>query len=234
MIVAAVVAVVSLSLAAVLALTSRSGGDDDGGGEAAATAPATPSTSMETGGIDVPTPDGWEAAPVPRFGFGIAYPSGWEAAVLEPEMLNSLTRSDPAVSGFVDAAHAAAEVGAVFYAAGEDDEGRVTDLKIRAAPGSGVTDIAGLEDYARQLAAEPGVSDPEIERVDDADRPTVRMRFRSTSESEDGERLTGVGIETLVLGPRNVVWSLIVTGEDAALVDDLTPRLLDTFTLAPA
>ena len=231
LIVAGVVAVVSLTLAAVLALASRSdtggGGDGDDG-----TTPATPSTSMVTGGLDVPVPEGWGEAPIPQLGFGFAYPPGWEVVVLQPEMLNSLTRSEPRVTGFIEAAHAAAREGFVVYAAGEDDQGRVTDLKVGAVPETDVTDVAGLEAHARELAEQPGLTDPVVERVEGAEHPTVRLRFRSTSESEDGERITTTGIETLVLGPRDILWSIIVTGEDAALVDDLTPRLVDTFVFA--
>jgi hypothetical protein len=228
---AAAVAVVCLAIAGALAFAGRSGGGG-GGGDDSDTPLTMPSSSVNTGGIEVDAPDGWTAAPLPQFGFGIAVPPGWEATVLAPEMLNSLNRSDPAVTGFVDAAHAAAEAGAVFYAAGQDRQGRVTDLKVRAAPEAGVEDIGGLEDYARQLATEPGVGSPRIERVDGADRPTVRLSYRTTAESEEGDRITSEGIETLILGPGDVVWSAILTSEDRAILDDLAPRILDTLTLA--
>jgi plasmid stabilization system protein ParE len=231
-VVAAVVAVVCLATAGVLAFAGRSGGgggDDDSG-----PLPTQTSTSMETGGIDVDAPDGWTAAPLPQFGFGIAVPPGWEAVVLSPEMLNSLNRSDPAVTGFIDAAHAAAEQGSVFYAAGEDREGRVTDLKVNADPEAGVEDVDALEDYARRLADTRRVGSPRVEPVDGADRPTVRINFSTTLRSDEGDEITTHGVETLILGPRGIVWSIIVTSENPAIVDDLTPRILDTLTFARA
>jgi hypothetical protein len=232
-VVAAVVAVVCLTLGGVLAFVSRSGGGG-GGGDDSGPSPHQTSTTLETGGIDVDAPDGWTVAPLPQFGFGIAVPPGWEAVVLSPEMLNSLNGSDPAVTGFVDAANAAAEAGSVFYAAGQDRQGRVTDLKVGAVPDAGIEDVGALEDYARQLAADRGVGSPTIERVDDADRPTVRIGFRTTSRSEQGDEITTHGVETLIVGPGDTVWSIIVTSEDRAMLDDLTPRILDTLTFAPA
>jgi hypothetical protein len=230
-VIAAAVAVVCLTFAGVLAFAGRSGGGG-GGGDDSGPLPTQTSTSMETGGIDVNAPDGWTAAPLPQFGFGIAVPPGWEAVVLSPEMLNSLNRSDPAVTGFIDAAHAAAEQGSVFYAAGEDRQGRVTDLKVNADPESGVEDVDALEDYARRLADTRGVGSPRIERVDDAERPTVQIGFRTTVRSDEGDEITTHGVETLILGPRGIVWSIITTSEDPAMVDDLTPRILDTLTFA--
>ena len=228
-VVPAVVAVLSLSLAAVLIVAGRSSGD--GGSADPGPLPTMPPTTMDTGGIEVPTPDGWTAAPVPDLDFGIALPPAWEAVVLRQEMLASLGRSDPAVTGFVEAAHAAAESGAVFYAAGEDDRGRVTDLKVRAAPQTGITDAAGLEAYARELSAAAGAPDAPIEPVEGAEHPTLGYRFTTTAESPEGERITIHGIETLVLGPGDIVWSLIVTGEDADLVAGLAPEIVSTLTL---
>jgi hypothetical protein len=230
-VVPAVVAVLSLSLAAVLIVAGRSGEGGDGSGGDLGALPTMPPTTIDTGGIEVPTPDGWTAAPVPDLDFGIALPPAWEAVVLRQEMLASLGRSDPAVTGFVEAAHAAAESGAVFYAAGEDDQSRVTDLKLRAAPQTGIADEAGLEAYARQLAAAAGAPDAPIEPVDGAEHPTLRYEFTTTAESPEGDRVTFTGIETLVLGPGDIVWSLIVTGEDADLVARLAPEIVSTLTL---
>jgi hypothetical protein len=220
--------------------------DQDGAG------PAT-STTMATGGIDVSAPDGWTAIPVASLGFGVAVPPGWEATVLSQEVLESLERASPQVPGFLDLAHAAAESGAVFYAAGEDDAGRLADVKVRAAPGAGVGDVAQLEDYARQLASSAGLEDAAIERVEGAERPTVRMRYRvarapaspedgaddagsdagSTTTSTGPGPATAEGTETLVAGPNDIVWSVIVTSEDPAAHDDLAARLTDTLAFPP-
>lgn len=229
LIVAAAVAAVSFAVAVVLAVVAVTGGG--GEGEPAGPPPTMPSTTMATGGIEVPVPEGWSAAPVPDMGFGIGLPPRWEAAVLSDEMLASLQRSSPAVPGFVEAAHAAARSGSVFYAAGADDDGRISDFKVRVAPRTGVTDIAGLEDYARQLASAAGLADPTIERVDGAERPTVRVRFQTQARSEE-ETVTTEGTETLVLGPRNAVWSIIVTSEDPETHDELASQIVATLTFA--
>jgi hypothetical protein len=210
------------------------------------------STTMATGGIDVPTPDGWTAIPVASLGFGVAVPPGWEATVLSQAVLESLEQASPQVPGFLDLAHAAAESGAVFYAAGEDDAGRVADLKVRAAPGAGVGDVAQLEDYARQLVTSAGLEDAAIEPVEGAERPTVRMRYRvarapaspgdgpDEAGSGDGSATspgagpaTAEGTETLVAGPDDIVWSVIVTSEDPAAHDELAARLTDTLAFPP-
>jgi hypothetical protein len=180
----------------------------------------------------VPTPEGWTAAPVTEAGFGIAVPPGWEATVLSGSALANLERAAPRVSGFVEAARAAADAGAVFYAAGEDDQGRVSDLKVRAAPDTDITDVAGLRRYAEQLAADAALGEPAIEAVPGADHPTVRARFQLGANSESGETVTTEGTETVVLGPDGIVWSLIVTSERAEAHDELAAAIADTLTFA--
>lgn len=218
-------------------------GDDAGGGSPAAD--GTTSTTLETGGIEVDVPEGWRAVPLPQLGFGVGIPGDWEAAVLTGDVLADLASASPEVPGFLDAAHAAADSGSVFYAAGSDDQGRVTDLKVRAAPDSGVTDVAGLEAYARQIAADEGMPDPEVVVPEGAPRPTVELRYRTTAQRpsqdpagtgatapEDPELVEVAvrGTERLVLGPRGVVYSSIVTSEDAADHDTVADRILDTLT----
>jgi hypothetical protein len=225
--VAAVVAVVALSLGGFLAWSGRSGDED-------MPVLSMPTTTLDAGGIEVAAPDGWAAIPVPQMGFGLAVPNGWEATILDPEVLASLDRSTPAVPGFVEAAHGAAESGAVLYGAGADGEDRVTDLKVRAATRTGVTDAAGLEDYARDLAAEANLPEAAIAVVEGAERPTVRTTFTSEATSAEGEAVPITGSETLVLGPKGVVWSLIVTSEVPEVGASLGPRIADTFTLADA
>lgn len=255
--------------AALLACGDGYGGDGDDrdrndrdGGDQGAPAPGdgTTGTSMETGGIEIAAPEGWRPVPLPRLGFGVAIPDAWEAAVLREDVLADLASAAPVVPGFLDAAHAAAESGAVLYAAGVDTEDRVTDLKVRAAPRTGVTDAAGLEAYARQLAADEGLADPEIAVVDGAARPTVEIRYRTTAQRPAGEAGTGGGsgaaarsegagegageeaetvevtvrgTERLVLSPRDVVYSLIVTSEDDPAHDALAGDLFATLTFPP-
>ena len=87
-----------------------------------------------------------------------------------------------------------------MYAAGQDATGRVSDVLVRAAPQTGVTDVAGLEAYAGTLATAAGRTDPDVEVVEDAAQPTVRLRFEVGTGEERAQ-----GTETLVLGPNG--WS---------------------------
>jgi hypothetical protein len=220
----AVVAVVALSTGAGLAWAGRD--DDD-----VEVPEALPTTTIDPGGIDVDEPEGWAEIPVPQLGFGLAVPPRWEVTVLDPEVLAGLARSEPAVPGFLDAAHAAAESGSVLYGAGVDAQGRVTDLKVRAAPDAGVTDVDGLVAYAGQLAADAGLeATPAV--VEGADRPTVTLPFTRRVTDAEGAEVTVTGTETLVLGPRDVVWSLIVTSEVPEVTGEVGPAIVDTLVFA--
>jgi hypothetical protein len=201
------------------------GGDDppaDDGGSG-----AMPSTTMARGDLDIDVPGGWQEVPIPALGVGLALPPGWEAVRLDADGLASLAGASPAVPGFTESAHDALEQGGVFYAAGEDDQGRISDVMLRGAPETGVSDLAGLETYAGELADAAGASDASIEPVDGAERPTVRLDFQVGGDDETAE-----GTEVLVLGADGLVWSLVVTSDDAAIHDDLVTSLADTFTLA--
>lgn len=211
---------------AVWAVAATAGGGDGAGGEATGD-PTLTSTTLATGDLDLQLPEGWQPIPVPKLGVGLAVPPGWEAVLLSPEGLATLTRAEPAVPGFADSARAAAAQGGIVYAAGVDGDGRVDDVVLRAAPRSGVTDEASLEAYARVLAAAAGRSDPAIEVVGAAERPTVRLSFRAGTGSESAE-----GTETLVLGPTGIVWSVTVTSDDAARHDELATSITDTLAFA--
>jgi hypothetical protein len=209
----------------VAAVVGAIGGDDD------ATDGASPtSTTIDTGGIDVSAPDGWTAIPVAGLGFGMAVPPGWEATVLAPDVLESLERSSPQVPGFLDNAHAAADAGAVFYAAGVDEAGRVADVKVRAVPGAGISTIEQLEDFGRQVSGRAGLGDVPVEVVGDAERPTVRMRYGLGGGGGSAEAR---GTETLVAGPDDIVWSVIVTSEDPATHEALAEQIAGTLAFAP-
>ena len=209
----------------VVAVTSD-GGDDaaappaDGDG-------ALPSTTLATGDLDIPVPEGWQPIPLPSLGVGLAVPPGWEAVVLSPDGLASLSDAAPSVPDFVENATAAAGQGGLVYAAGQDVEGRVSDVLVRAAPQTGVADAAGLEAYARTLAAGAGRTNASVEVVDGAARPTVRLDFQVGVGDQVAD-----GTETLVLGPRGIVWSVVVTSDDPAVHDDLVAAIVDTVTLA--
>jgi hypothetical protein len=199
------------------------GGDDDDDADR-----NTTPTSMETGGIEVAAPDGWLSIPLPMFGFGLAVPPGWEATRLDEEALSSIGQADPLVPDFAAAAHNAYTNGSVFYAAGVDQQQRVSDLKVGADLTAGVKDAAGLEAYAQQLAA--ALADPHVEVVEGAANPTVDIRFRGQGTGSAGE-VTVEGTQRLVLSPRGIVFSLIMTSEDPATHDDVAGQLFGTFTL---
>jgi hypothetical protein len=220
------VALVAGLVAAVVGALGGGDGDDAGGGGGTVT-----STTLDAGGIDVPAPQGWTAIPIANLGFGIAVPPGWEATVLAPDVLESLERSSPQVPGFLDNAHAAAEAGAVFYGAGADRAGRVADVKVRAAPGAGVSTIEQLRDYARQLAAGEGLGDVPVEVVEGADHPTVRLEYGLGAEAGS---VDARGTETLIARPDDIVWSVIVTSEDPAAHDALAEQITGTMTFPPA
>ncbi len=219
------VALVGGLVAAVVAAIGGDDSDDTTDG-----ASPTP-TTVDSGGIDVSAPDGWTAIPVAGLGFGIAVPPGWEATVLAPEVLESLERSSPQVPGFLDNAHAAAEAGAVFYAAGIDEAGRVADAKVRAVPGAGISTVEQLEDFGRQLSGGAGLGDVPIEVVRDAELPTVRMQYGLGAGGGSAE---GRGTETLVAGPGDIVWSVIVTSEDPATHGALAEQIAGTLAFAPS
>lgn len=231
----ALAAAVVLSFVAVLLLAWPGGGDgggDDGGSGDDLAAEETPSptssTTIATGGIEIESPDGWQEVPVPALRFGVAVPPGWETVLLSPEGLGTLSRADPLVPGFAENARAAAEVFGVLYAAGLDGDGNVSDLTVRAAPLPEVTDLAGLEEYAARLAAEAGRAGAQIDVVDGAERPTVRLRFQAGADDEVVE-----GTETLVLGPDGFVWSVTVTSDDASIHDELAEMITATLAFAP-
>jgi hypothetical protein len=232
-----VVAAAALALGLGLVVAPSCTGDDDesGGGSGGGT-----STTMATGGVEIATPDGWLAVPLPGLGFGVAVPGGWEATRLDAEGLSSTGQASPLVPGFVEAAHNAAQTGSVFYAAGVDDQGRVTDLKVRAEALGQITDAAGLQAYATQAVAGSAL-DPTVAEVPEATYPTMQSRFQATSQRQpegapEGEvvDVTVEVTERLVLSPSGVVYSFIVTSEDAAGHDALAEQIFATAAFIPA
>jgi len=193
---------------------------------------ALTSTTIPTGGLEIDAPDGWEAIPLRALGFGVALPADWESVVLSGDGLARIAEAAPVVPDFVEAAHAAAGTGSVFYAAGVDGDGHVTDLKVRAAADAGVDDVAGLEAYARGLATEAHLDDPTVTVVDGAPWPTVDVRY-STPAPSAGES-GAEGTERSVLAPSGVVYSLLVTSEVPAGHDELAEQIFGTLALAPA
>lgn len=198
-------------------------------------------TTVDAGGLEISAPNGWREVPLPTLGFGLAVPEEWEAVLLSAEGLDALRQADPAVPGFRDAAEATAAAGGIFYAAGVEADDRVTDLKVRAAPGTGITTVAALHGYARTLATEAGLAEPEIRAITDAERPTVVVRYTTEVERADpadaeAEPTTVEieGSELLVVGPSGVVYSLIVTSENPEGHDAFANRVFDTLVFGAA
>jgi hypothetical protein len=229
--------VAAAAACALLVASGAAGCSDDDSDDADSSSFDPTSTTLATGGMDVDAPDGWRAIPLPQLGFGLALPSEWEALVLSDEGLSSVSQATPLVPGFADAAHAAAATGSVFYAAGVDADDRVTDLKVRAAPTTGVTDAPGLQTYAQELLTEAGITDATVETVEGTDHPTVQVRYQTEAERpnpDDPEaaptKITVEGTEHLVLSPRGVVYSLIVTSEVAEGHDSFAEAVFSTLT----
>lgn len=164
----------------------------------------------EAGGIVVPEIPGTTPAPFPSLGFGLAVPDGWNATRLLEGDLDRLADAELAQPFFLDAAEAVAATGAVFYAAGVDDRGRVAEIKVDLQEG---TDVAAARAAAEAALAEAGATELNVVEADDG---RVRLDFRLTQPSaEDGEPIDA-HISQLLVPDAGQVWSLVVTSEDPA------------------
>lgn len=223
-------------LAAVVAVALVVGAcGDDGGEDPPQGQTFTTDGEMETGGIEVDTPEDWQALTMPALGFGLAVPPDWEAVVLSEEGLDLLSRAAPEVPGFAASAVSAAQTGAVFYAAGQDTDvpEHVNDLKVFADTSADVDGVDGLEDYARRAMSAANLEDVDLTVVGDAAEPTVDTRFAGEGtvphgRDETAEELRVEGMERFVLAPNGAVYSFVVTGESADSLERLAPELLDT------
>jgi hypothetical protein len=228
-------------LVAVTAVAGCSGGDDGGssgssgsggnGGDGGSAGAGATSTTVNTGGVAVDAPEGWQPVPLADLRFGLAVPPGWEAVVLSPEGLATLAGASPAVPGFSDLAHAAAAGGGIFYAAGQDAAGGISDVEVRARPQSGITDLAGLQAEAASAATQANADPAAIEVVDGTEYPTVLVPFTvgGTDPASGSSAVTTI----MVAGPDDVLWEVTVASDDAATHDELTRQIADTLTFVP-
>ncbi len=208
-----------LALALSLAVTGCSD-DDDAASDPDPTetsdvgdgADHTPTTQTpNTGGIDVPEIPGTFVAAIPSLGFGIAVPDGWQATVLTEQAIERLEAATLSQPSFVDAAKNVFDSGAVFYAAGIDDRGRVAELKVDVQDAADASP-EGIAALASSVAESGKVEDVSI--VDDLDGGRVRVDYRLPGTVET------IGSQLFVPdGDR--VWSFIVTSEDQASQDAL-------------
>ncbi len=216
----------AVALATVVLVAACSG--DDGGSDAASTtAPPEPVTTttraMETGGIDVPDIPGTFKAPVPSLGFGIAIPEGWEATVLTEDALTKLADATLARPAFLDSARQVASAGAVFYAAGVDDQDRVAELKVDVQDNAD-TDPAAVQELAGSVVKSGQVTDGVVVD-DDPNDDRIRVDYRLALPAADGGApIDALGSQIFVTdGDR--LWSFIITSEDA----DTQTALLQIF-----
>jgi hypothetical protein len=224
-----------VALAVALALAACSGGGgggDEAGGDTPAGSQAATTTTLNTGGIEVPAPDGWTVIPIPDLGMGLAVPPGWEATLLSPEGLSTLAGASPAVPGFIDLAHAAASDGGLVYAAGQDAAGGISDVVVQATPQAGVATADDLA-YAAQLIAANAGSDPStVQVVDDAEYPTALVPF-TVGGGAPGAEGSAKATNVVVAGPRDILWEVTVTSDDAASHDQLVEAIRQTLTFSP-
>ena len=204
--------------AAALLLLAAGCGDDDG--EAVPPADPLPSeeelpthgggAQPEAGGIAVPEIPGTTPAPFPSLGFGLAVPDGWNATRLLEGDLDRLADAELAQPFFVDAAEAVAATGAVFYAAGVDDQGRVAEIKVDLQEG---IDAAAARATAEAALAEAGASDLSVVAAEDG---RVRLDFRLQQPSADDGEPIDAHVSQLLVPDDGRVWSVVVTSEDPA------------------
>jgi len=219
-----------VALALAVALAACSG--DDAGDTPAGSQEAT-TTTMNTGGIDVAAPEGWSAVPVPDLGMGLAVPPGWEITLLSPDGLNSLARSSPAVPDFQNLAHAAASAGGVLYAAGQDAAGGISDLVVRATPQAGVSTADQLATAAQVIAANAGTDPAAVHMVDGAEYPTALVPF-TVGGGAPGSEGSAQATNVVVAGPRDILWEITVTSDDATSHDQLVEAIRQTLTFKAA
>lgn len=213
------------------AVLGACGDGDDPASEGGAQAPAERIELPENphgfpvpdpGDLDVDVPEGWSPVPLPSLGVGLAIPWTWEATLLTDEGLARIEEfsQNP---GFVDAARNARASGALLYGAGMDAQGRVSDLKLSRLEVS----LEAAEEAAA-AAAPPGAV---LDRPEGTEHPTVRVRFRVEAPGYGGEPVVAEGTQWLVQGP-TVVWSVVVTSEDAAAHDELASSVLGSLTFS--
>lgn len=203
------------TVAALLAAAVALGGcnDDEEGAPPADPLPELPahtSPEAEAGELDEPDIPGTTFAPFPSLGFGIAIPTGWNATRLDEEAFERLEEADLAEPFFLEAARNVAETGAVFYAAGVDEQGRVAEIKVAVEDGADIADARTAAE-AEVLAA--GGTDLSVVEAEDG---RVRLDFRLEQEAADGGDRIDAHVSRVLVPDGGRLWSIVVTSEDAA------------------
>jgi hypothetical protein len=170
--------------------------------------------------------------PVPDLGMGLAVPPGWEATLLSPEGLATLAGASPDVPDFTDLAHTAASQGGLVYAAGQDQAGGISDVVVRATPQAGVASAADLATAAQQIAAQAGADPAAVRTVDGSQYPTALVPF-TVGGGAAGAQASAKATNVVVAGPRDILWEITVTSDDAASHDQLVDAIQKTLTFSP-
>lgn len=200
-------------VATVLAVTALAGCNDDAGPPPADPLPELPghtSPEADPGDLEVPEIPGTTFAPFPSLGFGIAVPEGWNATRLDEEALAQLDDARLAEPFFLDAARNVAATGAIFYAAGVDEEGRVAEIEVDVEDGA---DVRAVRAAAEAEVLTAGGTDVNVVEADDG---RVRIDFRLAQPPADGGEAIDGHVSRLLVPDGDRVWSIVVTSEDAA------------------
>ena len=216
----AVVAMIGVALAAF----GGAGGDDDPPADASPTPSVSVTHSPEADDcFELPELPRTSPVPLCSLGVGFVIPEGWQATLLSADALERLRDAALARPSFLDAATSVASTGAVFYAAGVDDDDRVAELKLDVQDGADTSPEA-LQALGQAVVDSGQVDDPELVEV--PERDAVRIDYTVTLPSaETGEDIESLGSQLFVPdGDR--LWSFIVTSEDQA-TQDAVLALLD-------
>jgi hypothetical protein len=174
--------------------------------------PAHTSPEADPGDLEVPDVPGTTFAPFPSLGFGIAIPEGWNATRLDEEAFERLEEATLAEPFFLDAARNVAATGALFYAAGVDDQGRVAEIKVDVDDGADAT-VESVRAAAEAEVLAAGGTDVNVVEAEDG---RVRIDFRLEQEAADGDEVIDSLVSRLLVPDDEQVWSIVVTSEDPA------------------
>ena len=199
----------------------------DGDGDEPEDAGPTPSVSVTTSPeaedcFDLPELPATTPVPLCSLGVGFVIPEGWQATLLTGESLERLRDADLARPSFLDAAISVASTGALFYAAGVDEDDRVAELKLDVQDGADTRPEA-VRALAQAVVDSGQVDDARVVEQEALD--AVRVDYRVTLPSaETGEDIDSFGSQLFVPdGDR--LWSFIVTSEDEATQDAVLTML---------
>jgi hypothetical protein len=212
------------ALAAVVALGLALGGCGDDDVDAIPPADPLPEADeLPTHGSVEPDPGSIDVPEVPGT---FPVPQGWNATRLTAGDLDRLADAELAEPFFLEAARTVAATGAVFYAAGIDEQGRVAEIKVDMQEG---TDVTAARTEAEAAVAAAGASDLEVVEAGDG---RVRLDFRLEQPAADDGELIDAHLSQLLVPGDGRVWSVIVTSEDEATQSAVLAILDAGFVLA--